>query len=276
MDKKIVIFTSSELRHDAFRIFLSNEKGIKILKSFSEEGKRLNKKLEKENNKETPNQIKHLNTRYECEKEFYSNKIQFLKDKSNNEKCYTGYTSSSDCLNKINNLNPDIIIVYGSSLIKGQILQQYKNRILNVHLGLSPYYTGSGTNFFPFVENEPEYAGATFMFLDEGIDTGQIIHQIRPRIFQNDNIHQIGTRLIFDMFKIYLQIILNFEKIEKINPINVQNKRLVFKIKDFTPETLERLNKNFESGMISEYLKNKTERDKQVPILKQKWINELF
>ena len=49
MDKKIVIFTSSELRHDAFRIFLSNVKGIKILKSFSEEGKRLNKKLEKEN-----------------------------------------------------------------------------------------------------------------------------------------------------------------------------------------------------------------------------------
>ena len=33
MDKKIVIFTSSELRHDAFRIFLSNEKGIKIVKA---------------------------------------------------------------------------------------------------------------------------------------------------------------------------------------------------------------------------------------------------
>ena len=147
---------------------------------------------------------------------------------------------------------------------------------MNVHLGLSPYYTGSGTNFFPFVENEPEYAGATFMFLDEGIDTGQIIHQVRPRILQNDNIHQIGTRLIFDMFKIYIQIILNFEKIEKINPTNNQNKRLVFKIKDFTPETLERLNKNFKTGMISEYLKNKTERDKQVPIQKQKWINELF
>ena len=78
------------------------------------------------------------------------------------------------------------------------------------------------------------------------------------------------------MFKIYIQIILNFEKIEKINPTNNQNKRLVFKIKDFTPETLERLNKNFKTGMISEYLKNKTERDKQVPIQKQKWINELF
>ena len=48
--------------------FLSNIKGIKILKSFSEEGKRLNKKLEKENNKGTPNQIKHLNMRYECER----------------------------------------------------------------------------------------------------------------------------------------------------------------------------------------------------------------
>ena len=276
MDKKIIIFTSSEPRHDAFRIFLSNSKGIKILKSYSEEGKKLNKKLEKENNEGTPHQINHLNMRYECEKEFFSNEIQSLKDKSNNEKCSTGYISSSDCLSEINNLQPDIIVVYGSSLIKGPILKQYENRILNVHLGLSPYYRGSGTNFFPFVENEPEYAGATFMFLDEGVDTGQIIHQIRPRILQNDNIHQIGTRLIYDMFKVYLQIILNYTKIEKITLSNIQKKRLVYKLKDFTPETLKRLNKNFEKCMISEYLKNKTERDKQVPIQKQKWINELL
>ena len=41
------------------------------------------------------------------------------------------------------------------------------NKILNLHLGISPYYKGSGTNYFPLVNNEPQYVGATFMFLDK-------------------------------------------------------------------------------------------------------------
>ena len=53
------------------------------------------------------------------------------------------------------------------------------------------------------------------MFLDEGIDTGEIIHQIRARILKNDNIHKIGNRLIKDVCKNYSQIIINFNKIKK-------------------------------------------------------------
>ena len=61
---------------------------------------------------------------------------------------------------------------------------------------MSPYYRGSGTNFWPFVNNELQFIGATFMHIDEGVDTGEIIHQIRANIFHDDNIHQIGNRLI--------------------------------------------------------------------------------
>lgn len=276
MTKKIVIFTSSETRHDAFRIFLSNTKGIQVLKSYSEEGKILNKKLIKEDYSKNSNQIEHLKLRQKCEEKFFLNEINAYKDKSNNVKCENGFISTQSCLEVINKLNPDLIIVYGSSLIKGDILKRFNNKILNVHLGLSPYYRGSGTNYFPFVLNEPEYAGATFMFLDEGVDTGKIIHQIRPRIFPKDTFHLIGTRLIKDMFDVYTQIILNFSKIKKLDLNLPKGKRLLFKIKDFTPESLEKLNRNFKNGLIDNYLLNKNQRDNLVPIKKQSWINEIL
>ena len=34
------------------------------------------------------------------------------------------------------------------------------------------------------------------MFIDKGIDTGKIIHQIRPKLYTNDNIQTIGNRII--------------------------------------------------------------------------------
>ena len=61
--------------------------------------------------------------------------------------------SSKECLNLVKKINPDLILVYGTSIIKGAIIEQFRNKILNVHLGLSPYYRGSGTNYFPFFNN---------------------------------------------------------------------------------------------------------------------------
>ena len=52
---------------------------------------------------------------------------------------------------------------------------------------------------WPLVNNEPEYIGVTYMFIDENIDTGDIIHQIRPNLYQHDNVHTLGNRLIKDM-----------------------------------------------------------------------------
>ena len=216
MTKKIIILTSIDIRHQCFRAFLSNQKGIKVLKSFSETGNPIFKKK----NKTSVNNIHHLLERHtfqrrQMEKDIFGLYIRSTIDKSNNLDCENGFSSSKKFLKIAKKLNPDLIIVYGSSIIRGEILNIFKNKIINVHLGLSPYYRGSGTNYFPFVNNEPEFSGATFMYLDKTIDNGKIIHQIRSRIFAGDSFHQIGNRLISDMFGVYNQIILNFSKIKK-------------------------------------------------------------
>ena len=45
-------------------------------------------------------------------------------------------------------LRSDLYIVYGSSIIKGELLNYLvKKKCINIHLGVSPYYRGSNCNF---------------------------------------------------------------------------------------------------------------------------------
>jgi hypothetical protein len=93
-------------------------------------------------------------------------------------------------------LRPDVVLVFGTSMLKQPLIDAFPRRIINVHLGLSPYYRGAGTNFWPLVNGEPEYCGATVHFLDIGVDSGPIIAHVRPEIRSGDGPHEIGNRTI--------------------------------------------------------------------------------
>ena len=75
---------------------------------------------------------------------------------------------------------PDVVLVFGTGILREPLLSAFDGRIVNIHLGLSPYYRGAGTNFWPLVNREPEYVGATIHYLDAGIDTGPILAHARP------------------------------------------------------------------------------------------------
>ena len=92
----------------------------------------------------------------------------------------------------LKNLKPDIILCFGCSVLGSKYLKVFSNKILNIHLGLSPFYRGQATNYWAFVNNEIQFIGATFHKIDRGIDTGPIIHQIRPKVYLKDNVHTIG------------------------------------------------------------------------------------
>src|ERR1035437_3139353 len=70
----------------------------------------------------------------------------------------------------VRDYKPEAAFVFGASILRDSILSLLpKDRTVNMHLGLSPYYRGSGTNFWPFVNGELEYVGATLLHLDPGI-----------------------------------------------------------------------------------------------------------
>ena len=264
--KSVIVLTGSELRHQFLRKYLGSLENLTVLRTYCEgiENNLTNIVLKQEN---TSSRMNHLDIRDETERDFFQLFCEKVADKSNSLFIKKGEINEDAHVNDIINLNPDIIVSYGCSIIKPPLIEAFKGRFLNLHLGLSPYYRGSGTNFWPFVNNEPEYVGVTFMHIDAGIDTGEIIHQIRPRIMHGDNIHQIGNRLISDMAKVCGNLISKFENIEKMPQPEKPLNEKYYKKKDFSEESVSIMYKNFSNGLVEKYLNEKPKRDSNVPIV---------
>lgn len=267
--KKIVLLTGDENRHLYFHNFLIKNK-IKLVRTFCENskndiknriGKELIKSLVLKN---------HFKLRKESEKKYFFNfNRQFKKKKI--KFINKGEVNNSKIVEKIKKINPDIIICFGCSIIGKELINYFDNKIINLHLGLSPYYRGSGTNVWTLINKEPQLFGATFMILDEGVDTGKIIHQIRARINLNDTPHDIGNRLIKDSAILLLKIINNFDFKVKFRrkKLKILKKRY-YKTKDFSENNCKDLYMNFKNGLIKNYLKNKPYLEKAYPIIVNK------
>lgn len=271
--KRIILITGNELRHDFFRKFIASSTEFCVLKSYCEvPEENLLQNIQAENIHNS--RSRHLKIRAQTEVDFFGLFCSKIIDNSNPEYILKGLINSNNIVNEITNLNPDIIISFGSSIIKSSLLDTFKRRFVNIHLGLSPYYRGSATNFFPFINDEISCVGVTFMHIDAGIDTGKIIHQMRPNIFFGDNIHQIGNRLIMEMAAICKKIIIKFDNLIEMESISLdKSKEKVYKKRDFSEDTVTLMYKKFESGIIAEYLNNKVLLDakfsiRQNPILK--------
>lgn len=84
---------------------------------------------------------------------------------------------------------------------------------------------------------------ATFMNIDSGIDTGQIIHQIRTKMYVGDSPHTIGNRLIREMTSTYAQIICKVTNLEIEKQPICEGK--VYQQQDLTADACKQLYLNF-------------------------------
>jgi methionyl-tRNA formyltransferase len=214
--------------------------------------------------------INHLERRANVEDDFFGPLVRHAPDHSNPVEIPRGNINDEEYYQEIIDLNPNLLVAYGCSLVEDPLLSTYEGRFLNLHLGLSPYYRGTGTNFWPLVNDEPEYVGATFMHINAGVDTGDIIHQIRARVNEGDGPHQIGSRIISDAAKVYPEIIRRFNKLPDIDhPANIGNEEAkYYRSSDYSESATVQLYENFESGLVEEYLAEMDKRTDAVPILR--------
>jgi hypothetical protein len=78
-------------------------------------------------------------------------------------------------------MSSDIYVVFGASYIKGALADALVERnCVNLHMGASPFYRGSSTNFWALYDCRPEYVGATIHLLTRGLDSGPILFHALP------------------------------------------------------------------------------------------------
>ncbi|UCG69079.1 MAG: methionyl-tRNA formyltransferase [Thermoplasmata archaeon] len=88
---------------------------------------------------------------------------------------------------KISSLSPDLMISVGyMGILPKEIFSIPKKGTINLHAGLLPKYRGRGPITWALINDEKEI-GVTVHFIDEGIDSGDIIYQDKIQITDEDN-----------------------------------------------------------------------------------------
>jgi len=78
-------------------------------------------------------------------------------------------------------LASDVYVVFGASYVRGDLIDfLVAHGAVNIHMGVSPYYRGSATNFWALYDGRPQYVGATIHMLSKGLDSGPMLFHALP------------------------------------------------------------------------------------------------
>ena len=146
-------------------------------------------------------------------------------------------------------LKPDLICVFGTSLIRGALLQQGRLGIINLHGGLSPDYRGADCTFWALYNGEPEKVGCTLHYIDAGIDTGRLIAHISPEVHAGDNELELFWRAVRDSAEIYAEAIGRLAQGEPLGMIQPGKGRL-YQVKQRSLRHERMLAARLASGML--------------------------
>lgn len=108
---------------------------------------------------------------------------------------------SQALLSQINSYQIDLIVLAGYLVIIPEILiQNYKNKIINIHPSLIPAFCGEGYYGLrvheAVLKRGSKITGATVHFVDEGTDTGPIILQKAVEVYEDDTPEVLQRRVM--------------------------------------------------------------------------------
>lgn len=257
---RVVVFTSNAIRHKFVANVIADNASDVLIVSESKSSDGVNREESRD-----PDPIQeHFRLRHEIERQYFTGHDWFA---AKTLPILYKEVNLVYVYEVVRNFGPEMAVVFGASIIKTPLLSLIPlGKFVNLHLGLSPYYRGSGTNFWPFVNEELEYVGATLLHLDAGIDTGDIIAHVRHQIEKGDNVHSVGCKVIrasADCLVKIMRLIENGNELNRVKQWEVPHSKY-YGNKDFDAKALSRYKKNLENGLIERYLHGPT---KQVDLL---------
>ena len=91
-------------------------------------------------------------------------------------------------------LKSDVYVVFGSSYIKGELVDfLVKQKAINIHAGVSPYYRGTDCNFWALYDDNPHLVGTTIHLLSKGLDSGPMLYHAMSNIKTNPFEYTMST-----------------------------------------------------------------------------------
>lgn len=205
------------------------------------------------------NFIRHFSSWNETEKKYFGepklpkcHTLEISEDELNSQK-------STEFVKRI---NPDIVMIFGSNLIKEPLMSVLPRYSINLHLGISPRYRGAATLFWPFYFMEPEYVGSTFHHIINEPDAGDIIHQTIPKLELNDGIHDVACKTIQQSTEDAIKLLDIFESEGNLKSFKQRGTGKNFLENDFKPQHLRVIYNIFDNNLVKNHLEGKFDSKK--------------
>lgn len=126
--------------------------------------------------------------------------------------------NSEEFVNRMKQYNSDLFVSMSfNQIFKTEMINLPKYRTINCHAGKLPYYRGRNILNWVLINDEKEF-GITVHYLDEGIDTGDIILQKTYPITDEDNYSTLLHRAYDGCAEILYQAIKMIQK-NRVKPI---------------------------------------------------------
>jgi methionyl-tRNA formyltransferase len=146
-------------------------------------------------------------------------------------------------------LRPDVIAVFGTSLIRSALLGKGRLGVYNLHGGISPQYRGADCTFWALYNEEPEQVGCTLHVIDAGIDTGKLIVHVRPEVRESDDELTLFWRAVRDSAEAYAELLERLERGERLGQPQADKGRL-YQVKDRRWRDERLLAERMRAGML--------------------------
>ncbi len=144
----------------------------------------------------------------------------------------------------------DFLISYGVHVLSEDTLASSQARYKwNLHGGLSPWYRGCITHFWPSYMLEPQMTGFTIHELTSELDNGPIIHQTGVVLVRGDGLHELACRAVLKLSE-ELPLLLKYAISDHIETKISNRSGKVWTAKDWRPDHLRLIYHLYENRIV--------------------------
>ena len=136
-----------------------------------------------------------------------------IKTKIINQNDYESKKDFENALtNTLKNQNVDLVCLAGfMSILSKKFLKEWHRKVINIHPSLLPSFRGKNA-VKQALEQRVKTAGCSVHFVDEGIDTGEIISQEKVSVSSNDDEETLGKKILKKEHVLYIKVIKELER----------------------------------------------------------------
>lgn len=154
----------------------------------------------------------------------------------------------------LSDLASDAVVSFGIHKLDATTLDVLPSYAWNIHGGLSPWYRGNVTLFWPFYFLKPNWTGMTIHQLTSKLDGGDIIHHSVPQLSKGQGIHDVASAAVKQVGDDLIEILSLIQLGKVITPVPQKSSGKLFTSADWAPQHLRVIYNTFDNDIVDRYL----------------------